>query len=248
MDLGDALFSVLHEGGHGLYDQGLPSEHYGTPMGSAVSLGIHESQSRLWENLVGRSAPFWEHFYPKAVEAFPEALADVGLDAFLFAVNEVRPSFIRVDADEATYNLHILLRFELEQALIHGDLSAGDVPGAWNDRMTRYLGIRPPGDAQGCLQDIHWSSGGIGYFPTYTLGNLCAAQFFEQAQVEIGDLSDRIQRGQFGPLKDWLTRHVYRQGKRYDAGDLVAAVTGRPLSHRPLLDHLRRKYAVLYGI
>jgi carboxypeptidase Taq len=247
-DLGDALFSVLHEGGHGLYDQGLAAEHYGMPMGSAASLGIHESQSRLWENLVGRSAPFWEHLYPRAVESFPEALRGVSLEAFLFAINEVRPSFIRVDADEATYNLHVLLRFELEQALLHGDLSPGDVPAAWNERMERYLGIRPPDDAQGCLQDIHWSGGGIGYFPTYTLGNLYAAQFFEQARAELGDVEGQIRRGDFAPLRAWLTEKVYRQGRRYDARDLVVAVTGRPLSHRPLLNHLRSKYSRLYGI
>jgi carboxypeptidase Taq len=247
-DLGDAFFSVLHEGGHGLYDQGLPAEHYGTPMGSAVSLGIHESQSRLWENLVGRSPAFWEHFYPRAVERFPEALGGVSLEAFVFAINDVRPSCIRVDADEATYNLHILLRFELEQALLHGDVSAGDVPGAWNERMAQYLGIRPPDDAQGCLQDIHWSGGGIGYFPTYTLGNLYAAQFFEQARMDLGDVEAQIRRGDFAPLRGWLTEKVYRQGRRHDAADLVVKVTGRPLSHRPLLDHLRSKYAALYGI
>jgi carboxypeptidase Taq len=247
-DLGDAFFSVLHEGGHGLYDQGLLAEHYGTPMGSAVSLGIHESQSRLWENLVGRSPAFWEYFYPRAVERFPEALRGVSLEAFVFAINDVRPSCIRVDADEATYNLHILLRFELEQALLHGDVSAGDVPGTWNDRMERYLGIRPPDDAQGCLQDIHWSGGGIGYFPTYTLGNLYAAQFFEQARMELGDVEAQIRQGDFAPLRGWLTEKVYRQGRRHDAADLVLKVTGRPLGHRPLLDHLRSKYAALYGI
>jgi carboxypeptidase Taq len=247
-DLGDALFSVLHESGHGLYDQGLPGEHHGTPMGSAVSLGIHESQSRLWENLVGRSPAFWDHFYPRVRAAFPEALGRVDQEAFVFAVNDVRPSCIRVDADEATYNLHILLRFELEQALLHGELAPADVPRAWDERMERYLGIRPPDDAQGCLQDIHWSGGGIGYFPTYTLGNLYAAQFFEQARAELGDLDEQIRRGEFGPLKDWLTEKVYRQGKRYEAGKLVLAVTGRPLSHRPLMDHLRRKYAALYGL
>lgn len=247
-DLGDALFGVLHEGGHGLYDQGLPAEHFGTPMGAAVSLGIHESQSRLWENFVGRSRPFWEHFYPAARAAFPEALNAVALDAFLLAINDVRPSCIRVDADEATYNLHILLRFELEQALIRGDLAPGDVPGAWNERMQRYLGITPPDDAQGCLQDIHWSSGGIGYFPTYTLGNMYAAQFFAQARADLGDVEGQLRRGELGPLRIWLLEKVHRQGKRYRAGELVRAVTGRALSSEPLLEHLRTKYAEYYRI
>jgi carboxypeptidase Taq len=247
-DFGDAFFSILHETGHGLYDQGLDPTHYGTPLGGAVSLGIHESQSRLWENFVGRSRAFWEHFFPRARNAFPGALESVGLDAFYFAINDVRPSFIRVDADEATYNLHILLRFELEQALVSGDLKAGDVPGAWNQRFRQYLGLTPPDDAKGCLQDIHWSGGGIGYFPTYTLGNLYAAQFFERARVDLGDLERQLSRGEFAPLKEWLTIKIHRQGQRYRAADLVQAVTGAPLSPRPLLDQLRSKYAELYGI
>ncbi len=247
-DFGDALFSILHEAGHGLYDQGLDPDHYGTPMGSAVSLGIHESQSRLWENFVGRSRAFWEHYFPLARQIFPDALGDVSLDAFYFAINDVRPSFIRVDADEATYNLHIILRFELEQALISGDLLPADVPGAWNDAFKRLFGLTPPNDAHGCLQDIHWSGGGIGYFPTYTLGNLYAAQFFARARADLGDLEGGFRRGEFAPLKEWLATKIHRQGQRYRAGDLVAAVTGQPLSHRPLLDYLRAKVGSLYGI
>ncbi|HSB72677.1 MAG TPA: carboxypeptidase M32 [Candidatus Methylomirabilis sp.] len=247
-DFGDAFFSVMHEAGHGLYDQGLDPSGYGTPMGCAVSLGIHESQSRLWENFVGRSRAFWEHFFPRARQAFPGGLEDASLDVFHFAINDVRPSFIRVDADEATYNLHILLRFELEQALVAGDLKAADVPGAWNERFRRYLDLTPPDDARGCLQDIHWSGGGIGYFPTYTLGNLYAAQFFAQAQADLGDLSEQFRRGEFAPLREWLNIKIHRHGQRHRAADLVRAVTGRPLGPRPLLDHLRSKYAPLYGI
>ncbi|HYL79244.1 MAG TPA: carboxypeptidase M32, partial [Candidatus Acidoferrum sp.] len=246
-DFGDAFFSILHESGHGLYDQGLDSTHYGTPMGSAVSLGIHESQSRLWENFVGRSRAFWEHFFPHARQAFPDALKGVSPDAFHFAINDIRPSFIRVDADEATYNLHVLVRFELERALVSGDLKARDVPGAWNERFRQYLGLTPPDDARGCLQDIHWSGGGIGYFPTYTLGNLYAAQFFDQARNDLGDLEAQFSRGEFVPLQAWLTAKIHRLGQRHRAPDLVVAVTGRPLSPRPLLDHLRSKYALLYG-
>jgi carboxypeptidase Taq len=184
----EAFFGVLHESGHGIYEQDLPAEHYGTPLGAAASLGIHESQSRLWEIQVGRSRPFWEHFLPRARQVFHDALRDVTLDDFYFAVNEVRPSFIRVEADEVTYNLHIILRFELEQELIRGGLQTGDVPAAWGERFTKMFGLTPADDRQGCLQDIHWSFGGFGYFPTYTLGNLYAAQFMEQARRDLGDL------------------------------------------------------------
>ena len=247
-DFGDAFFSIMHESGHALYDQGLDPEHFGTPMGMAVSLGIHESQSRLWENLVGRSRTFWEAYFPRAQSAFPRALRDVSLDTFYFAINEVRPSFIRVDADEATYNLHIMLRFELERALLEGDLKPGDVPGAWNERFRQLFGMIPPDDARGCLQDIHWSGGGIGYFPTYTLGNLYASQFFAQARKDLGDLDGQFRRGEFRALKDWLNGKIHRQGQRYRAAELVAAVTGEPLSPGFFLDHLRAKYGPLYGI
>ncbi len=247
-EFGDAFFSIMHEAGHGIYDQGLDPAHYGTPLGSPVSLGIHESQSRLWENFVGRSRAFWEHFFPQARQAFPAALGNVSLDAFQFAINNVRPSFIRVDADEATYNLHILLRFELEQALMAGDLPAADVPAAWKEAFKRYLGLEVPDDARGCLQDTHWSGGGIGYFPTYTLGNMYAAQFFAQARADLGDLDAQFRRGEFAPLKAWLNTKIHRQGQRHRAADLVQAVTGKPLSHGPLLEHLRAKYAPLYGI
>ncbi len=247
-EFGDAFFSIMHEAGHGIYDQGLDPAHYGTPLGSPVSLGIHESQSRLWENFVGRSRAFWEHFFPQARQAFPAALGNESLEAFHFAINNVRPSFIRVDADEATYNLHILLRFELEQALMAGDLPAADVPAAWRDAFKRYLGLEVSDDARGCLQDTHWSGGGIGYFPTYTLGNMYAAQFFAQARADLGDLDAQFRHGEFAPLKAWLNAKIHRQGQRQRATDLVQAVTGKPLSHRPLLEHLRAKYAPLYHI
>jgi carboxypeptidase Taq len=247
-NFGDAFFSIVHETGHGLYDQGLDPAHYGTPMGTAISLGIHESQSRLWENFVARGRAFWEHFYPRARQVFPSALGDVPLDPFYFAINEVTPSFIRVDADEATYNLHILLRFELEQALISGDLPVGDVPAAWSERFTRYFGLTPPDDAKGCLQDIHWSGGAIGYFPTYALGNLYAAQFFAIARTDLGDLDELFRRGEFAPLLAWLRKKIYSQGQRHRASDLAVAVTGRPLSPRCFLDHLRAKHGPLYGI
>jgi carboxypeptidase Taq len=247
-DFGDALFSILHEVGHALYEQGLDPEHHGTPMGESVSLGVHESQSRLWENAVGRSRPFWQHFFPLARRVFREALHDVKLDDFLFAVNHVAPSLIRVQADEVTYNLHVLARFELEQALISGDLAVGDVPGAWTEKYERYLNITPKNDAEGCLQDIHWSAGLLGYFPTYTLGNLFAAQLFAKVNEELGDLSAAIARGDFSGLLDWLRAKIHRQGQRYPAATLIARATGAPLDHRPLIDALRRKYGALYKL
>ncbi len=244
----EAFFGILHESGHGMYEQGLDPAHYGTPLGSAASLGIHESQSRLWENQVGRSRPFWEHFFPRARQTFPAALRDVSLDAWYFAVNEVQPSFIRVEADEATYNLHIVLRFELEQALLTGDLAPADVPGAWNERFQQILGLMPPNDVQGSLQDIHWSFGGLGYFPTYTLGNLYAAQLMDTARRDLPGLEDDFRRGEFGRLKSWLSDNVYRQGQRYRPQELCRRVTGRPLDYRPFLTYLREKYEPLYRL
>jgi carboxypeptidase Taq len=244
----ESFFGTLHEAGHGIYEQGLDARYFGTPAGSACSLGIHESQSRMWENQVGRSRSFWEHFFPKAKEQFPEALGDVTLDDWVFAINDVQPSFIRVEADEATYNMHIILRFELEQALIKGDLDPDDVPAAWNEKFQQSFGLTPPDDRRGCLQDIHWSMGGLGYFPTYTLGNLYAAQFMEQARMDLGDLDADMRRGEFGWLKGWLNEKVHQAGQRWRAGDLCVRVTGQPLSHKPLVNYLRGKYAPLYGI
>jgi carboxypeptidase Taq len=244
----DAFFGVLHETGHGLYNQGLPAEHFGTPLGSHVSLGIHESQSRMWENLVGRSRSFWTFFLPRARAAFPEVLGDVSAEDWYRAINDVQPSFIRTESDEATYNLHILLRFELEQAMIAGDLSVADLPGAWNERMRKYLGIIPPDDARGVLQDIHWSGGGIGYFPTYTLGNLYAAQFFETARKDLGDLDAQFARGDFSPLLGWLRTKIHSQGRRFSAAQLAVEVTGKELSAEPLLRHLRKKSREIYQV
>jgi carboxypeptidase Taq len=247
-DFSDALFGVLHETGHGLYDQGLDPDHYGTPMGEAVSLGMHESQSRLWENAVGRSRAFWTHVLPLAQRIFHEALTGIALDDFLFAVNRVEPSLIRVHADEVTYNLHVLLRFELEQALLCGDLKVGEVPVAWNESMQRLLGLTPPDDATGCLQDIHWSCGLFGYFPTYTLGNLYAAQLFARANAELGDLGPSFARGEFAPLLDWMRAKVHRQGRRYRATRLIEHATGAPPSPEPLVAALREKYGALYQL
>lgn len=246
---GDSFFGVLHETGHALYEQGLLPEHFGTGLGEAASLGLHESQSRLWENLVGRSRPFWAHFWPIVRDAFGATLADVREEEFLFAANDIRPSPIRVEADEVTYNLHILLRFEIEQALISGDLKPHDVDAAWNDKLRALLGITPRDAAEGCLQDVHWSGASFGYFPTYTLGNLYGAQLFEAARRDLGDgLDVDFARGDFSALRGWLRKHVHAHGQRYLAKDLVTRVSGKPFSADAFLRHVNSKAETWFGV
>jgi carboxypeptidase Taq len=240
-----AFFGTLHETGHALYDLGLPPEDWGTPRGDAVSLGIHESQSRMWENLVGRSLGFWRFFYPQAQAAFT-ALRDVPLPVFHFAINEVSPSLIRTEADEITYNLHILLRFELERDLMNGGLAVEDLPGAFNDKMQDYLGLTPPNFGQGVMQDVHWSAGHFGYFPTYTLGNLYAAQFYAAAATALGPLEEKFAAGDFAPLLIWLRTRIHSQGRRLWARPLVKEVTGEDLTPRHLVRHLTQKFGALY--
>jgi carboxypeptidase Taq len=217
-------------------------------MGEAVSLGVHESQSRLWENRVGRSADFWAHFLPRARELFPAALDEVGLDEFVLAINRVEPSAIRVRADEVTYNLHTLIRFELERAMVAGDLDVADVPAAWNQLYREYLGVTPADDAEGCLQDGHWSSGLIGYFPAYTIGDVCAAQLFARASADLGDLPAAFREGRFEPLRTWLRERVHRHGHRWRTTALLERAAGAPPDPAALVDTLRRKYAELYGL
>lgn len=243
-----ALFGTIHEAGHGLYEQGLPADANGTPAGASISLGIHESQSRLWENMVGRSKAFWTHYLPKLRVLFPQQLSAVDLDAFYAEVNQVEPSLIRVEADEVTYNLHILLRFELECDLIEGRVAVAELPTAWNERMEQYLGIRPPDDARGVLQDTHWSCGLLGYFPTYALGNLYAAQFFHQAHQDLPDLEAQIAQGAFGPLKTWLNEKIHARGARVTASELVEEVTGAALRADCFIDYLQEKFGALYGL
>lgn len=243
-----SVFGIMHEAGHGLYEQGLPEKHMFTPAGQAISLGIHESQSRMWENFVGRSLEFWEKMYPDCQRAFPEALGGVSLDVFHGAINTVQASLIRVEADEVTYNLHIILRFEIERDIISGRLEVRDVPAAWNAKMKELLGITPPDDAQGCLQDIHWSAGMFGYFPTYALGNLYGAQFFEAAQRAIPNLRDELRRGQYTPLLAWLRENIHQHGMHYQPVELVRRVTGEPLSVEPFLRYVRAKFGPIYGL
>lgn len=243
-----SFFGILHEAGHGIYEQGLRPEWYGLPPGQTISLGIHESQSRIWENQVGRSRAFWEYCFPQAQRIFPGALGDISLDHFYEAINRVEPSLIRVEADEATYNLHILIRFELEQALLEGDLATVDLPAAWDDKYRKYLGICPQTASEGVLQDIHWSGGAIGYFPTYALGNLYSAQFYAQADKDLGGVANQFTEGNFDPFREWLRKNIHLPGQCYSAAELVLRVTGEPLSHHHLVDHLRSKLTPLYGL
>ncbi len=247
-NVNDALGSTMHETGHGIYEQSLLPEHIGTPMGDAVSLGIHESQSRLWENQVGRSLPFWKWLMPKLGEYFGAAVKGLSLEQVYGGANIVKPDFIRVEADEATYNLHIMVRFEIERNLISGDLAVSDLPGVWNTRYKEYLDIDVPDDRRGCLQDIHWSLASMGYFPTYTLGNVYAAQFFEKALADMPDLYEQFEAGEFASLKNWLTTNIHSQGMRYHAADLCKVVTGLEPSADALMRHLEGKLRPLYGV
>ncbi len=242
-----SLFGVMHECGHALYEQGLDAAHTGTPMAQSTSLGIHESQSRLWENQVGRSRLFWQHFYPPLQETFP-ALADVAMDDWCFAINTVEPSFIRVEADEVTYGLHIILRFELEQALVTGELAVRDLSAAWNAKMEEYLGLTPPDDAVGVLQDVHWSGGTLGYFPEYLLGSMLSVQLFERAQAEIPDLISQIEAGKLGELSAWLREKVHRHGLKFTLDEITERILGTELSPEPYLRYLRERYGEIYQV
>jgi carboxypeptidase Taq len=247
-DLMSALFSTLHEGGHGIYEQGFQPRFFGTPMAEAVSLGVHESQSRLWENQVGRSRDFWSLYYPDLQRIFPAQLGALDLTGFLRAINRVQPSLIRVEADEVTYNLHIVLRFELETALFGGELEPAGLESAWNEGMRRNLGVVPDQPAQGYMQDVHWSCGLLGYFPTYTLGNLRAAQLFDAANKALPSLKADVRSGRFGALKGWLNAQVHQSGRRYDGDALMERATGSRTSAAPFLAYLKGKYGELYGV
>jgi len=241
------LFGTLHECGHGLYEQGVAAELGRSPLAGGASLGVHESQSRLWEILVGRSKGFWRYYFPLLRKSFPEPLAGVDVDAFYAAINSVCPSLIRVEADEVTYNLHIMLRFELEKNLLEERLAVADLPEAWNDGMESYLGIRPDSDANGVLQDIHWSMGAIGYFPTYTLGNLMSAQIFARIRSAIPEIELQIAEGDFTDLLTWLQRNIYRHGRKFTANELLARMGAGELSADPWLAYIRAKYTELSG-
>jgi len=242
------LFGTMHECGHALYGLGAAPELDRTGLEGGASLGVHESQSRMWENLVGRSLPFWQHFYPRLQEIFPQELGNVTLEQFYKGINKVQPSLIRVEADEATYNLHIMLRLEIEIALIEGKLAVKDLPEFWNTKMEEYLGITPPDDAKGVLQDVHWSMGMLGYFSTYSLGNLISAQLWEKINQDIPDLHEQIRLGKFDILLGWLQEKIHRHGRKFEPQELVQRVTGSKIDPEPYLRYLREKYGETYGI
>ncbi len=246
--LPSAFFSTTHESGHGIYAQGFDPSLDRTPLAKGASLAIHESQSRMYENMIGRSKDFWSHYYSRLQEFFPAQLGEIALEDFYKAINKVEPSFIRVEADEATYNLHIMLRLELEIALMEGSLAVKNLPEAWNDGMSDYLGITPPNDASGVLQDVHWSQGSFGYFSTYALGNLIAAQLWECMQEDIPDLDSQIQRGEFKQLTGWLLDKVHRHGAKYEPQELIQRVTGSKIDQGPYMRYLTRKYTEIYQL
>lgn len=242
------LFSTLHESGHAMYEQGVNPAYARTPLMGGTSLAVHESQSRMWENLVGRSLPFWEHFFPALKKVFPSQLDGVGVKAFYKAINKVEPSLIRVNADEATYNLHIMLRLELEIAMVEGRVAIKDLPEIWNTKMQEYLGITPPNDAKGVLQDIHWSYGSIGYFSTYALGNLVSAQLWERINMDIRNLDDQIRKGNFSELLGWLRKNIHQHGQKYEPQVLVEKVAGSKITPEPYVRYLTKKYSEIYGL
>jgi carboxypeptidase Taq len=243
-----SLFSTMHETGHALYEQGVRHDLGRTPLESGASLAVHESQSRMWENLVGRSLPFWKYFYPRLQESFPKQLKKVGLDKFYKGINKVQPSLIRVEADEATYNLHIMLRLELEIAMIEGKAAIKDLPDIWNAKMKEYLGVIPTNDAQGVLQDIHWSGGSLGYFSTYALGNLVSVQLWEKYKSENLQYEDQIRKGDFSALLAWLREKVHQFGRTFEPQELVQRVTGSRIDPVPYVRYLKKKYGEIYGL
>ena len=243
-----ALFGCMHEMGHAFYEMNINPAYEGTPMGGGVSLGVHESQSRLWENLVGRSRGFWQHYFPKLQATFPAQFGGVPVEALYQAINRVTPSLIRVEADEVTYNLHIILRYEMEQELLEKRLSVADAPARWNEKMRSYLGLTPPTDREGILQDIHWSGGGVGYFPTYTLGNILSVQFFQAALASHPQIPAEIAAGRFATLYAWLQQNVHHVGGKYPPAKLVVRATGRPLDTAPYIGYLKEKFSAIYGL
>ena len=244
----ECLFGSIHESGHAMYNQGIGDDIDRTPLWGGASPGVHESQSRLWENLVGRSHAFWKHFFPSLRSAFPEPLRGIDDEAFFRAVNRSYPSLIRVEADEVTYNMHVLLRFELENEMLEGRLKVTDLPEAWNDRVKSYLGITVPNDREGALQDIHWSSVSFGVFPGYTIGNLIGAQLMEKIRTDLPDLDGQIERGEFATLLSWLRKNVHRHGRKFTPNELLERATGRPLTAAPWIAYVQKKFGALYGI
>jgi len=243
-----AMFGTFHECGHALYEMGVAQDLNRSPLADGASMAVHESQSRMWENLIGRSKQFWNHFYPRLQESFPSQLGNVSIEQFYRGINAVEPSLIRVEADEATYNLHIMLRLELEIALMEGSLAVKDAPDAWNQKFKEYLGIVPPNDAEGILQDVHWSFGGFGYFPTYALGNLISAQLWEKMSEEIKDIEGKIENAEFDAILAWLRENVHIHGAKYEPQELVQKITGSRITPEPFIKYLNSKFGEIYGL
>jgi carboxypeptidase Taq len=247
-DLRSCLFGLIHEAGHGMYEQGFDSRFARTPLAAGTSMGIHESQSLFWENMIGRSEPFWAWAFPQLRDIFPDRLGSMNATEFFRAINVVKPSFIRIEADELTYNLHIIIRFEIEEALINGRMEVDDIPSVWNSKMEQYLGIVPHNDAEGCLQDIHWSFGGFGYFPSYTLGKLYAAMFYRQMQSDIPGIEDQMARGEFGAILGWLREKIHRWGRAKRSSELVMEICGEPLTEKAFMEYMELKIERVYAL
>lgn len=247
-DMSSALMSSLHEGGHALYEQNISKELDDTPLSSGTSMGIHESQSRFWENIIGRSRNFWEHYYGELQKVFPDQLGNVPLDEFYRAINKVEPSLIRVEADEVTYNLHIMIRYEIEKALINGEIKVADLPEVWNGKMKEYLGVVPPNNSKGVLQDIHWAGGSFGYFPSYSLGNIYSAQIYNAARRDIKDFDSLIRNGELIKIKEWLAEKIHKHGKLLEPGEILKAVAGEEINAGYLVDYLESKYKEIYKL
>lgn len=243
----DGLFGTVHEAGHAMYEQGFDPADARTPLAEAPSLGVHESQSRFWEVRISQSEAFWKHYYPILRQYFPGQLDDATLEEFYRAINIIEPDFIRVEADEICYNLHVIIRFELEVRIFRGELSVSDIPAAWNDLYKKYLGLDVPNDSKGCLQDVHWAYGSFGYFPTYTLGNIYCAMLVEKMEKDMPQMWDLVAQGQFAPVLQWLRANIHKVGRRHEAADLIERVTGQPVSCDALIRHLTNKYGHLYG-
>ncbi len=246
-DFTSSVFSCVHEGGHAIYEQNIADELIGTTLATGVSSGIHESQSRFYENIIGRSRAFWKHFYPDLIKEFPQ-FEKVDFEDFYGAINTVRPSLIRVDADELTYCLHIIIRYEIEKALINGKVKVEDLPEIWNQKYKEYLGVEPENDADGVLQDVHWAGGSFGYFPSYALGNLYSAQFYAKMLKDIPDVMERVEKGDLKVVKDWLNENIHKHGAVYKPSELIKMVTGEELSAKYFIDYLNRKYSEVYGL
>jgi len=247
-DFKEMTWSCIHEGGHALYEQGLLLADYGLPTGEAISLGIHESQSRLYENNIGRSLPYWKHNYSKLQQLFPSNLNGVSLDDFYRSINKVEPSLIRTGADELTYHFHVLIRFEIEKALIEGSIAVAELPEVWNEKYKQYLNITVPNDAEGVLQDIHWSHGSFGYFPTYSIGSFYAAQFFDKAKEDMPNLVNEIEQGKLSNLLTWLRENIHQYGKMYSADELCKKVTGNSLNFDHFMNYAKEKYGYIYNL